>query len=137
MVSALPHCGINEYFLRSRTTQKNSSYIEVDLYALLFQKHFNILPVPILDSKLYYLQCAIHKTNTKITREKKQFIKLSGILILRTMLFTMAKRHPIRKSQFIHVTTEVHSFCQEKSLKIKKYILPQTAIMQLLRVLED
>jgi hypothetical protein len=44
----------------------------------------------------------------------------------------MAKRHPIRNSQFMKAIRDVHSFFQEESLKIKnnQSILLHAAIMQ-------
>jgi hypothetical protein len=44
----------------------------------------------------------------------------------------MAKRHPIRNSQFMKAIRDVHYFFQEESFKIKNNqpILPHTAIMQ-------
>jgi hypothetical protein len=44
----------------------------------------------------------------------------------------MAKRHPVRNSQFMKAIREVHSFFQEESFKIRhnQQVLPQTAIME-------
>jgi hypothetical protein len=44
----------------------------------------------------------------------------------------MAKRHPVRNSQFIKAIRDVHSFYQEESFKIRynQQVLPHTAIME-------
>jgi hypothetical protein len=44
----------------------------------------------------------------------------------------MAKRHPLRNSQFMKALRGVHSFFQEESFKIRnnQTVLPQTAIME-------
>jgi len=44
----------------------------------------------------------------------------------------MARRHPIRNSQFLKYIRDVHSFFQEESLKIKNNqpILPHTVILE-------
>jgi hypothetical protein len=54
------------------------------------------------------------------TRVKKLFLCLAAILNLRNarVLFIMAKRHPVRNSQFIKAIRDVHSFFQEESFKI-------------------
>jgi hypothetical protein len=41
----------------------------------------------------------------------------------------MAKRHPVRNSQFMKALRDVHSFFQEESLKIRnnQQVLPHTA----------
>jgi hypothetical protein len=46
---------------------------------------------------------------------------LAAILNLRNarVLFIMAKRHPVRSSQFMKVIRDVHSFFQEESFKIR------------------
>jgi hypothetical protein len=46
---------------------------------------------------------------------------LAAILNLRNVrvLFIMAKRHPVRNSQFMKVIRDVHSFFQEESFKIR------------------
>jgi hypothetical protein len=43
----------------------------------------------------------------------------------------MAKRHPVRNSQFMKAIRDVHSFFHEESFKIKnnQQVLPHTAIM--------
>jgi hypothetical protein len=63
------------------------------------------------------------------TRVKIVFLCLAAILNLRNarVLFILAKRHPVRNSQFMKAITDVHSFFQEESFKI---ILPHTAIME-------
>jgi hypothetical protein len=52
---------------------------------------------------------------------KKVFLCLAAILNLRNarVLFTMAKTHPVRNSQFIKAIRDVHSFFQEESFKIR------------------
>jgi hypothetical protein len=35
------------------------------------------------------------------------------------VLFIMAKRHPVRNSQFMKAIRDVHSFFQEESFKIR------------------
>jgi hypothetical protein len=44
----------------------------------------------------------------------------------------MAKRHPVRNSQFIKVIRDVRSFFQEENFKIinNQQVLPNTAIME-------
>jgi hypothetical protein len=44
----------------------------------------------------------------------------------------MAKRHPVRNSQFIKAIRDVHSFFQVESFKIRNHqpVLPHTAIME-------
>jgi hypothetical protein len=44
----------------------------------------------------------------------------------------MAKRHPVRNSQFMMAIRGVHSFFQEESFKIRnnQQVLPHTAIME-------
>jgi hypothetical protein len=45
----------------------------------------------------------------------------------------MAKRHPVRNSQFMKVVVrDVHSFFQEESFKVRnnQQVLPHTAIME-------
>jgi hypothetical protein len=44
----------------------------------------------------------------------------------------MAKRHPVRNSQFMKAIRDAHSFFQEESFKIRnnQQILPHTAIME-------
>jgi hypothetical protein len=50
----------------------------------------------------------------------------------------MAKRHPVRNSQFMKAIRDVHSFFQEESCKIRndQQVLPYTAIMERLCLLE-
>jgi hypothetical protein len=45
----------------------------------------------------------------------------------------MAKRHPVRNSQFMKAIRDVHAFFQEESFKIRnnQSVLPRTAIMEL------
>jgi hypothetical protein len=44
----------------------------------------------------------------------------------------MAKRHPVRNSQFMMVIRDVHSLFQEESCKIRnnQQVLPHTEIME-------
>jgi hypothetical protein len=44
----------------------------------------------------------------------------------------MAKRHPVRDSQFMKAIRDVHAFFQEESFKIRnnQLVLPHTAIME-------
>jgi hypothetical protein len=55
------------------------------------------------------------------TRVEKVFLCLAAILDLRNarVLFIMAKRHPVRNSQFMNAIRDVHSFFQEESFKIR------------------
>jgi hypothetical protein len=48
------------------------------------------------------------------TRVEKVFLRLATILNLRNarVLFIMAKRHPVRNSQFMKTIRDVHSFFQ-------------------------
>jgi hypothetical protein len=68
------------------------------------------------------------------TRVERIFLCLAAILNLRNacVLFIMAKRHPVRNSQFMKAIRDVHSFFQEESFKIRnnKQVLPHTAIME-------
>jgi hypothetical protein len=52
---------------------------------------------------------------------KKVFLCLAAILNLRNarVLFIMAKRHPVRNSQFMKAIRDVHSFFQEENFKIR------------------
>jgi hypothetical protein len=66
------------------------------------------------------------------TRVEIVFLCLAAILNLRNarVLFTMAKRHPVRNSQFLKVIRDVHSSFQEESFKIRndQQVLPHTRI---------
>jgi hypothetical protein len=43
----------------------------------------------------------------------------------------MAKRHPVRNSQFMKAIRDVHSFFQEESIKINnQQVLPHTATIK-------
>jgi hypothetical protein len=55
------------------------------------------------------------------TRMEKVFMCLAAILNLRNarVLFIMAKRHPVRNSQFMKAIRDDHSFSQEESFKIR------------------
>jgi hypothetical protein len=55
------------------------------------------------------------------TRAEKEFICLAATLNLRNarVLFIMAKRHPVRNSQFMKAIRDVHSFFQEESFTIR------------------
>jgi hypothetical protein len=55
------------------------------------------------------------------TRAERIFICLAAVLNLRNarVLFIMAKRHPVRNSQFMKAIRDVHSFFQEESFKIR------------------
>jgi histidinol phosphatase-like enzyme len=48
------------------------------------------------------------------------------------VLFIIAKRHPVRNSQFMKATRDVHDLFQEESFKIRnnQQLLPHTAIME-------
>jgi 3-deoxy-D-manno-octulosonic-acid transferase len=54
------------------------------------------------------------------TTVEKVFLCLAAILNLRNarVLFIMAKRHPVRNSQFMKAIRDAHSFFQEESFKI-------------------
>jgi 3-deoxy-D-manno-octulosonic-acid transferase len=68
------------------------------------------------------------------TRFEKVFLCLAAILNLRNarVLFILAKRHPVRNSQFVKAIRDVHSFFQEKSFKTRnnQQVLPHTAIVE-------
>jgi hypothetical protein len=68
------------------------------------------------------------------TRVEKVFLCLAAILSLRNarVLFILAKRHPVRNSQFMKVIRDVHSFFQEESFNIRnnQQVLPHAAIME-------
>jgi hypothetical protein len=53
------------------------------------------------------------------TRVERIFLCLAAILNFRNarVLFIMAKRHPVRNSQFMKAIRDVHSFFQEKTSK--------------------
>jgi hypothetical protein len=55
------------------------------------------------------------------TRVEKVFLYLAAILNFRNarVLFIMAKRYPVRNSQFKKAIKDVHSFFQEESFKIR------------------
>jgi hypothetical protein len=55
------------------------------------------------------------------TRVEKVFLCLTAILNLRNarVLFIMAKRHPVRNSQFMKAIRDVHSFFQEESFNMR------------------
>jgi hypothetical protein len=55
------------------------------------------------------------------TRVEKVILCLAAILNLRNarVLFIMAKRHPVRNSQFMKAIRDVQSFFQEESFKIR------------------
>jgi hypothetical protein len=52
---------------------------------------------------------------------EKVFFCIAAILNVRNarVLFIMAKRHPVRNSQFMKVIRGVHSFCQDESFIIR------------------
>jgi hypothetical protein len=68
------------------------------------------------------------------TRLEGIYFSLAAILNMRNacVLFIMAKRHPVRNSQFMKAIRDVHSFFQEESFKIRndQQVLPHTAIME-------
>jgi hypothetical protein len=68
------------------------------------------------------------------TRVERKFVCLAAILNLRNacVLFIMAKRHPVRNSQFMKAIRDVHSFFQDESFKIRnnQQVLPHTAIKE-------
>jgi hypothetical protein len=67
------------------------------------------------------------------TRVERIFLCFAAILNLinARVLFVMAKRHPVRNSQFMKAIRDVHSFFQEESFKIRNdQVLPHTAIME-------
>jgi hypothetical protein len=53
---------------------------------------------------------------------EKVFLRLAAKLNMRNarVLFIMAKRHPVRNSQFMKTIRDVHSFFQELKLQNKK-----------------
>jgi hypothetical protein len=55
------------------------------------------------------------------TRAEKVFLSFAAILNLRKarVLIIMAKRHPVRNSQFMKAIRNVNSFFQEESFKIR------------------
>jgi hypothetical protein len=55
------------------------------------------------------------------TRVERIFLCFAAILHLRNarVLFIMAKRHPVRNSQFMKAIRDVHSFFQEEIFKIR------------------
>jgi hypothetical protein len=55
------------------------------------------------------------------TAVEKVFLCLAAVLNLRNarVLFIMAKRHPVRNSQFMRAVRDVHSSFQEESFKIR------------------
>jgi hypothetical protein len=67
------------------------------------------------------------------TRVEKVLLCLAAILNLRNarVLFIMAKRHPVRNSQFMKAIRDVLSFFQEEIFKIRnnQQVLPHTAII--------
>jgi hypothetical protein len=69
------------------------------------------------------LRCAAVKKVVPIlsTRMERVFLCLAAILNLGNarVLFIMAKRHPVRNSQFMKAIKDVHSFFQEESFKIR------------------
>jgi hypothetical protein len=68
------------------------------------------------------------------TRVERIFLYIAAILNLRNarVLFIMAKRHPVRNSQFMKAVRDVHSLFQEESFKIRnvQQLLPHTAIIE-------
>jgi hypothetical protein len=56
------------------------------------------------------------------TRMEKVFLCLAANLNLRNtrVLFIMAKRHPLRNSQFMKAIRDVYSFFQEEMFNIRK-----------------
>jgi hypothetical protein len=68
------------------------------------------------------------------TRVERILLCLAAILNLRNarVLFVMAKRHPVRNSQFMKAIRDVHSFFKKESFKIRnnQQVLPHTAIME-------
>jgi hypothetical protein len=56
------------------------------------------------------------------TRMEKGFLCLAAILNFRNarVLFIMAKRHPVRNSQFMKAVRDIYSFFQEESFNIRK-----------------
>jgi hypothetical protein len=68
------------------------------------------------------------------TRVERIFLCLAAILNFRKarVLFLMAKRHPVRHSQFMKAIRDVHSVFQEESFEIRnnQQVLPHTAIME-------
>jgi hypothetical protein len=83
----------------------------------------------------YYGSCSAERAVTSVlrsaaikkvlpilsTRVEKVFLCLAAILNLRNarVLFIMARRHPVRNSQFIMAIRDVHSFFQEESFNIR------------------
>jgi hypothetical protein len=58
---------------------------------------------------------------TLSTRVERVFLCLAAIFNLRNarVLFIMAKRHPVRNSQFMKAVRDIYSFFQEESFKIR------------------
>jgi hypothetical protein len=67
------------------------------------------------------------------TRVERIFLCLAAILNMRNarVVFIMAKRYPVRNSQFMKAIRNVHSLFQEEIFKIRNNqpVLPHTAIM--------
>jgi hypothetical protein len=72
------------------------------------------------------------------TRVERIFLCLAAILNLRNarVLFIIAKRHPVRNSQFMKAIRDVHSYFQEESFKIRNdlQVLPQERVCACLKV---
>jgi hypothetical protein len=68
------------------------------------------------------------------TRVERIFICLAAILNMRNscVLFIMAKRHPVRNSQFMKAIRDVHSFFQEESFKMRnnQQVLTHTTMVR-------
>jgi hypothetical protein len=65
------------------------------------------------------MECSGQKSSSDFKYKCRE--SLEAILKLRNarVLFIMAKRHPVRKCQFMKVIRDVHSFFQEESFKIR------------------
>jgi hypothetical protein len=70
---------------------------------------------------LPFTECSGQESSSDFKYKRRENICLAAILNLRNarVLFMMAKRHPVRNSQFMQAITDVHSFFQEESFKIR------------------
>jgi hypothetical protein len=69
-------------------------------------------------SGFHFTECSDQESSSDFKYKRQE--SLAAILNLRNtrVLFIMAKRHPVRNSQFMKVIRDVHSFFQEESFKI-------------------
>jgi hypothetical protein len=81
-----------------------------------------------------FTECSGQEHSSDFKYKSQESICLAAILNLRNarVLFIMAKRHPVRNSQFMTAIREVHSFFHEDCFKTRNNqpVLPHTAIME-------